>query len=227
MRILKISFDGNPNVGLYGYATDSYVLIGKEVPEKHIKSLKTVFKIPLHSVNVAGTGLLGVFISGNKNGIILPSICFENELEEFDKLKLKYSILKTRLTCLGNNILANDKGALVNPNFSDSEIDSIKKALKVPVSRMMIADIETPGSAVILNGNTGIIHRDVEPNVKTNIEEFMGVKLEECTVNMGNPYVSSGILCNKYGMIIGGLSGGPEIVYASQALGFNKKKKGD
>ena len=37
---------------------------------------------------------------------------------------------------------------------------------------------------------------------------------------MGSPYVSSGILTNKNGFVIGSMSGGPEIDNADKALGF-------
>jgi len=38
------------------------------------------------------------------------------------------------------------------------------------------------------------------------------------TVNMGNPFVGSGILCNDKGFVIGDMSGGPEIMNAEEAL---------
>ena len=32
-HVIVTNFNSNPNVGLYGYATDKYCLIGTEVPE--------------------------------------------------------------------------------------------------------------------------------------------------------------------------------------------------
>jgi translation initiation factor 6 len=225
MRVQKISFNSNPNVGLYGFVTDEFVLLGHEVPGNLVKKLKTIFKVPVHQMNIAGTSLLGVFIAGNSSCILVPSIAFDYELAYLDKLKINYKVMKTHLTCLGNNILANDNGALVNPEFTDAELSFIKTTLKVPVKRFTLAEIETPGAAVVLNGDVGVVHRDVSPKEKDELENFLNVKLEETTVNMGSPYVRSGILCNKHGLIMGDVSGGPELVCISNALGFSEDQE--
>ena len=48
----------------------------------------------------------------------------------------------------------------------------------------------------------------------------MNVKVAKGSVNFGSPFISSGLICNKNGFIIGDISGGPEIQNADEALGF-------
>jgi translation initiation factor 6 len=220
MAVLKTSFNSNPNLGLYGYATDKYVLVGNEVPQQFIEEFERVFAVPVHKLNIAGTSMLGVFLTGYKDTLLVPHIAFDYELEQLDKLKIKYKVFKSDLTCLGNNIIFNKKYALVNPEFSDNEIKELKELLGVTVKRMSIAETDALGSSIVLRGNYGLINRDASKEEVNTIEKALKVKLTLGSINMGSPYVKSGILCNKNGFIVGDLSGGPELVNAEEALGY-------
>lgn len=215
-----IGFNKNPNVGLYGFATDKYVLIGREVSDEQVEELKDVFKVPIHQLNIAGTSLLGIFLVGNENLLLVPSIVFDHELKVLDKLKVKYEVFKTDLTCLGNNIFMNEHGMLINSDFKESEVKKLKELYDLPIKKLSIADTETPGSDIVLRGDKALIHRDTSSEETEIIEKTLKVETIPGTVNMGVPHVKSGILCNKNGMIIGDLSGSAEIINAEESLGF-------
>ena len=74
-----------------------------------------------------------------------------------------------------------------------------------------------------------MIHRDVTRAERKVVEELLDIKCDESTVNMGSPYIRSGMLCNNNGFVIGDASGGPEVVNVDEELGFlekyNKKKE--
>lgn len=223
MHVLKTDFNGNVNVGLYVFATDKYALIGPEVPKKVASEIEKTLKVKTHTVTVAGTSLLGVFAAGNSKCLLLPKILFESELEAFDKLKIKYKIIDTKLTALGNNIVSNEKGCLINPDFGKKAEEQIKEALKIPVKKAKIADLSIVGALVVHNKKGCLIHRDAEDFEVEMIEKTLGVEAMIGTVNFGSPYVSSGITVNSKGFIIGSLSKGPEIQNADMALGFISK----
>ena len=65
MHILKTNFNGNPNVGLFGFATDEYCLLGKEIKKYVAKEIEKVLKVPVHQITLAGTSLIGAFAVGN------------------------------------------------------------------------------------------------------------------------------------------------------------------
>ncbi len=223
MSALIAHLHGNPNIGLYGFCTDTYALIGKEVSPDLAQEISKALKVPVHRITIAGTSLIGVFVAGNKNGLLVPSIIFDYELEALKKLKLPFHILDTHLTCLGNNILCNDQGALINPDFSQQEMHFIQKALNVPTQKVNLVGLDNVGSLATLNKKGILVHMDASKEDVTLLKKVFGVPAFPGTVNMGNPYIKAGLLCNDEGYVVGEQSGGPEMVYVEQCLGFAGK----
>ncbi len=219
-HILITDFNGNPNVGLYGYCNDEFCLVGNEIQKKVCNKIEEILKVPVHRLNIAGTSLLGVFCVGNKNCLLLPNIVFDDELKLLDKLEIKYAIIDTKLTALGNNILANNKGALVNPFFEDTEVKQIKKALEVDVKKATISELDNVGSLAVLNKKHCLISKLAKDSELNIVEKLLGVKCTRGTLSFGLPYISSGILTNYHGFIISDQSTGIEITDADHALGF-------
>jgi translation initiation factor 6 len=219
-HVLVTNYNSNPNVGLYGYATDKYCLLGTEVPEDLDAEISEVLNVPVIRMNIAGTSLLGVFLSGNKNCLLVPKIAFENELKILDKHKIKYKLIDTKLTCLGNNIICNDKGCVVSNEYADKEIKTFKDALKVDVVKAEIAELNTLGSLAVHTKKGLLCHHEILEHEAELLKKILKIEVFTGTVNMGVPFIGSGIMCNNKGFIIGDASGGPEIVNADEALGF-------
>lgn len=223
MHILRTNFNGSPNVGLYGYATSEYLLLGESLPEgKEQEVAEALGSIPVHQLRIAGTGLLGVFLAGNARTLLVPPIAFPNELKQLTMLKIPYVVIETNHTCLGNTIACNDHGAVISTEFSAEEKARIEEALGVRAIQLDIADLKSPGSFLVLNNDRGIVHRDVSEEDKARIEEALKVELFPATANLGTPYLHAGILSNRHGFVVGDASGGPEIVHIDEALGYGE-----
>jgi translation initiation factor 6 len=225
MHILKANFNGTPNVGLYGYATSGkhlVILLGEHLQDKLLADVtEALGGLPVHQFRVAGTGMPGIFLAGNSKTVLVPGIAFDHELEKLKTLGIPFTVLRTRHTCLGNNIVCNDHGAVISTDFDDNERKRIEDALGVPTIQLDIAGLNTPGALIVVNGEHGIIHRDAtKPEIK-QIEQLLKVKLTPATVNLGTPYLHAGILRSHHGFIIGDQSGGPEIVHIDEALGYH------
>ncbi|MBN1646184.1 translation initiation factor IF-6 [Candidatus Woesearchaeota archaeon] len=220
MHVLTASFGGNPNVGLYIHVTRKYVLVGNEVPQKFYKDIQKVMGLPVKKVSIAGTSFCGVFLASNTTHLLVPKIIFDEELEQLKKLRLNPIVFDTKLTCLGNNILLNDKAALVNPEFTKHEVQELYKILGVPVAQHGIADAEAVGSCAIMNSKGMLVHHEASDDEIRRLSQYFQVPAEEGSANMGSPYVRSGIVCNDNGFIIGDQSGGPEITHVDEVLGF-------
>jgi len=221
-HILQMSVHGNPNIGLYGFCTDNYCIVGLDVSKEKSKEIEEVLKVPVHRLNIAGTSLVGAFLTGNKNCLLVPNTILDEELAELEKLNIKYYVVQSKLTALGNNILCNDEGCLVNPEYSAETKKRIRQALNVPLKPGTIGESETVGSVGVIANNRGICHRDIAFNEKEYAEDLLKITLEPGTVNFGNPYIRSGLLANKNGFVIGNLSGGPELAFVDESLGFLK-----
>ncbi len=216
---------GNPNIGMYIFATNTYALVGQDMPKKMCEEVEKTLKVPVHKISAAGTSLTGVFFAGNSHCLLVPEIMFQEEIDLLKKAGIVFAVIKSHLTALGNNILANDKGAIVNKEFDDKAIEQIHISLKVPVVRATIAGIHVVGSSAVLNKNGCLIHRDVTEEEKKKVEETLAIHCEECTVNLGNPYLRSGIVCNDYDYILGDNTRGPEVQIIHQTLIDSARKK--
>ncbi len=225
MHVLKTAFHGTANVGLYGYCAETgktrVCVLGSRLNKDDEEALAEALGAELHHVMVAGTPMPGVFLAGNSRALLVPGIAFPRERQALERLGLPVTAFETRLTCLGNNILVNDHGCLVNPGFSDQEIAQLHGLLGVPVKRMTIAGLETPGACVVLNGDRGIIHRDAAEHEIAMVRDTLRLaSLEPASVNLGSPLVRSGVLASGHGFVVGNQSGGPEIVHIEQSLGY-------
>jgi translation initiation factor 6 len=228
MHILKTDINGNPNIGLYGFATNKYCFLGEEVSQELADKISKILNVPCFKLNIAGTSLLGVFLVGNDENLLIPKIAFPWEIEKIDKISkeigFKYHIIETELTALGNNIICNNNACLINPEFNDNVKKQITNALNLQIKEGKIADLPTVGSLAVLNKKGCAIHRDAEQFEIDFINSLLKTDCETATINMGNPFIKSGVIVNDNGFIVGNLSGGPEITYLDEIFGFLGEK---
>ncbi|MBI5393437.1 translation initiation factor IF-6 [Candidatus Woesearchaeota archaeon] len=220
MHVIKTSYNGDPNIGLMVFANDKFCLVGSLATDKLVKELHQVFQVPVHRITLCGTDLIGVFCVGNNHMILLPSIVFDYELEILDELKIKYTIIDSRLTALGNDILCNETVAYVNPEFSDEARKTIKKALHVELKEGTIAELENVGSLAVISKNKMVVHSDATDEEIELLGKIFSAEITKGSVNFGSPYIRSGSVANKHGFAIGKLSTGIEIATMDEGLGF-------
>ncbi|MFP4111514.1 MAG: translation initiation factor IF-6 [Candidatus Woesearchaeota archaeon] len=215
-----LSFNQDPNIGLYAFATDKFCLLGADIDERYEKIIEETLKVPVYRITIAGTSMAGVFIAGNENCILIPEITFDYEIKNLEKLKIPFKVIKSKITALGNTIACNKNAVYVSDEFSSDTKKRIRQALNLPLKPGKIAGLSQVGSCLVLNDKGGLIHRDAEDFELDLLDDFFKVELTEGTINMGSPYVKSGIIANNKGLIIGASSGGPEASNADSALGF-------
>lgn len=218
MHVLKTNFRGNPSVGLYIYVTDRYCLVGPEVPEEVYAELGRVFEVPVHKFTIAGTGLVGVFLAGTNDHLLVPSIISEKECTLLEKLGITYTIIDTLYTALGNNVLCNDHGCLISEEYPEEDRKHIATALSVPVKLFRIGEVMVVGSCAVATDKGCVCHKGVKEFEEEMIHQTLNVPITKGTINLGNPYIKAGLATNKHGMVVGDLSGGPEIVNAEEAF---------
>lgn len=217
MGIIKLDFNKNNFVGLYGFATDSYCLIG-DVEHEKAKQIENALEVDVIKSRLVGTDLAGIFAAGNSSGLIVPSILFDWELKHLNS-KVKTLVLDSRYTAMGNLIVANDKGCIVSPLLSKSK-DKISEFLGVPVEVSTVAGLELPGSLCLATNKGCIIHKEAEKEERKLIEKTLGVKSGAATINFGSFSVKVGVIANSKGMAAGGETTGPELENIAELLGF-------
>jgi translation initiation factor 6 len=217
----SLDFYGDFNVGMWGMPTEKFCLVGTFADEKAVKAVEECLKVPVIKISVANTSLVGIFVTGNSNGILLPHIVSDHERKNIEKLvDCKVAVLKTDYTALGNLILANDKGAVVSKVFKVEDLKKIKDALDVEIVKGTIAGTPLVGSGAVATQNGLLVtSKTKEPEMKL-LEEALHVQGDYGSANFGSPWVGACLLANSNGVVIGSATTAPEMTRISEALGF-------
>jgi translation initiation factor 6 len=223
MKILLDSFLGNPNIGLFAFATDKICLVPKDASPTFVKNCSDVFNVKVEKVSIAGTSLIGIFCNGFENNILVPKITFDYEVTHLKKLGLNVIILDSDFTAFGNNMIMNDKIAVIGKDYDIKMANQLKKHLNIKVLRQSILEYNNIGSFIALNNKGGLVHPDISDKEKKWLEKTFSLPFQHATVNLGSPYIKSGILINNNGAIIGNMTRGMELSFIQEGLGFVEK----
>jgi len=210
-KFLRTNFSADPNIGLYGFATDDYCLLGYEPNKKLLNKIKTTLKTEIKISSITGTELVGIFTSGNRNGLVLTKIVEKEELKKLKELfDLNITVIKPIETAIGNLVLCNDKGCLISERLKRFK-KQISDALDCEVETGTVADLEIVGSAAVANNIGCLCHREATEKEMKKIEELLKVKVDIGTVGYGNPFVKAGLILNSKGVLFSEDTTGPEL----------------
>jgi translation initiation factor 6 len=219
MTVVLADIFGSSNIGVYCFACEGWAAVPAGTPSSKKKKLEDCLGVDVCEVNVAGSRLLGIMMAGNANGLVLPHIVRDHELETIKKsTKLNIQILEDERTALGNLILANDNGAIVDPEFSTSTIERLEELLQVEVVRGHISGLPYVGSMAVATNKGAIISPFAHDDEKDTVKDLLKVQIEPSTVNGGVPFVRSGLLATSHGAVIGPLTLGKELMAISQVM---------
>lgn len=218
--IERLSVYGNNNIGVFFSPTDKYVLAPSNIPYKIVRILEDILKVKVLQINLYDSVLLGVLTIGNSNGLIVPYYTSTEEINYLkNELEVNVEVMPSKITALGNVILANDNAAIVSPELSEKDVKVIKDVLNVEVVKQSIAGYKVVGSVAVANNKGCVVHPMATEEELKNISEILKVKVDVGTINAGFPIVGVGIVANSNGILIGSASTGPEIAHIERILG--------
>lgn len=209
-----------PNIGLFVRTNDKIIIIPFGFAETKATKLMQRLQVEEKAyASIAGTRLIGPMTVMNNNGILVPSIASDEEIQILKQASgLNVDRLKSKFTAIGNLISTNDNGALVSPLFKGEVDQQIQDVLGVPVASMTVGGFIQVGSMVVATNTGAAVHpKATEEEIKV-ISETLQVQVEPLTINGGIPFLSSGIIANSKSVIVGGLTSGPELIMLSRAF---------
>ncbi len=208
-------------MGAFGVISDRFMFISPNMSEKGLNVLERTFNLPLTQSTIATMDAVGLVAAGNSNGILVPYITTDEELEAIERSsEVRVDWIDNKMTALGNIILANDHGALCHPDFDQKTRRKIADVLGVEVVPGTIAKLPIVGANSIVTNNGAIVHPMATAEEIELLAQLLKVEVEVGTVNRGSPYTSLGVLANTDGMIAGSETTGVELAHISQILGF-------
>jgi hypothetical protein len=118
----RCQFENSNDVGVFAKLTNAYCLVALGGAENFYSVFEAELSdhIPVIKTSVAGTRLVGRMTVGNKNGLLLPNTCSDQELMHIRNSlpdEVVVQRIDERLSALGNCIACNDYVALIHPDI--------------------------------------------------------------------------------------------------------------
>lgn len=212
---------GNPNVGVYVRATSSHLFTPPGLTPHNLKDLREAIGFEPIEVTIGGSPLIGSLVAANKSGCVVADFATDEEIALFEKAGLAVLRLDhSRLNAAGNNIIANDHGALVHPDLSAKTVKAIAGVLGVPVERGTLGGLPTVGTAASATNQGVLTHPLASGAELAFIKKCLHAPARIGTVNHGHGLVGAGLAANQNGVAVGSKTTGIELGRIDEALGF-------
>ena len=196
------------------------------VPKEKAQEFADWLQAKLVYTSIGGSVLAGALACANSNGMLVPNYVRQ---EEIDQIKTAFdgniTVMETKKTAYGNMVLANDKGAAVDPRFKAPEIKKISDALGVEAVPVEIAGLPYVGSLAVATNKGVLAHPLLRDDEKKLLEQIFKVPVDVGTVNCGVPYVGTGLIANSHAAVAGSMTTGPEMFIISNALDVVQEEK--
>lgn len=215
MTVRRLEFDRVPYIGAFALSTDRAAIFPQRLHFR--QEAAEALKVPLVRGNVSRSPLLGILVAGNSKGLVCPDV-FQLDGDGVEDLKVGY--VSGKLTALGNLVLANDRGALVSPEFSEGTIEVLRATLDVPIERGTIAGYGNVGAVGAATNKGALLHPDVTDMEAEVVRRTLGVEVDVGTACGGVKFVGLCVVANSNGALAGATSTGPELGRIESALGF-------
>ena len=217
MGIARTVIAGSPYIGVHLRVGEKAAVLPPVVPRALEREVERLFEVPTIRTTVADSEIVGALLAWNSFGAVVGDAIDAQEREKIESFVPVVEV-PTRQNAVGNNILANDHGAIVHPEFSDEGVRRIARALQVPAKRGTVAGLGTVGMAAAAT-NRGVV---VHPKTTDHEAELIGATLEvpvhRSTANFGVPIVGACVAANSHALLVGRPTTPVEIVHLQEGF---------
>jgi translation initiation factor 6 len=219
LTVYLSSIVGSASIGVYSLVTEKIAVIPRMVPQKKAQELADWLGTKLAYTSISGSVLAGALACANSNGIVLPNSIRDEELTQIKTVfKGNIAIMETKKTAYGNLVLANDKGAVIDPRFKAPEIKQISETLGVETIPTEIAGLPYVGSLAVATNKGLLAHPLLKDEERKLLENVFKVPVDVGTINCGIPYVGTGLIANSHAAVAGSMTTGPEMFIIGNVL---------
>jgi translation initiation factor 6 len=219
MPIVRVNFGRLPYLGVFALATEKMALLPGRFGTRE-KLVRDALGVRAVRASISKSPLIGVLAAGNSRGLIASNLMEAEEEELLTNVGINVVRMPSKYTATGNMVLANDRGALVNPDLSDEVLSLIGKTLGVPVERGTIAGLKNVGAAGVATNKGALVHPDASSEELELVEDALKVPVDIGTACGGVRYVGVCMIANSRGAMVGTTTTGPELGRIESALGF-------
>lgn len=214
---------GNPNVGVYVRATSRHLFVPPGITALNRRDLQDALGLEPIELTLGGSTLVGSLMAANKNGAVVADFATDAEVAILQGLGLNVARLEhARLNAAGNNVVCNDRGAIVHPDMPKPVVTAISDALGVQATPGTVGNLPTVGSAATAT-NDGVICHPLSSDAEIAfIKKCLLAPARIGTVNHGHGLLGAGMAANQNGAAVGSRTTGIELGRIDDAL-FHKE----
>ena len=213
--IRKASIHGSPFVGVYASCNNDLVVLPQSFEGE--KVFADTLKVEVFKTMLGGSPLIGSLMVMNSKGAIITNFAEEEDVE-FLFPRMNVLFIEDKINAVGNDILANDKAAMVHVDFDRETVKLIEEVLDVEVVKGTIGGIKTVGSAAVVTNKGMIVHPNVDDHEIEFLKDLFGVPVYITTANYGSLYLGASLVANDFGAVVGDRSSNVEIDRIENAL---------
>jgi len=212
-------FHGNHFIGVFCVCSDRVAFVPEQADDSFIEELGSVLEVEIERLSIDGSPLLGSLISMNSRGAMVANFALDADIERLATW-VRVERMEEVLNAAGNNMLVNDKGALVHPDITDDCIDTISSVMGVPVKTGTVGKMSTVGASAVATNKGLLCHPGITDEEQKLVEKVLGVPSGIGTANFGSPLVGASIVSNTRGGLTGTRTTGVELNRIEDALGL-------
>jgi translation initiation factor 6 len=220
MRAVKYVVRGSDCIGAFATATDNYVFAGSDLTKGNKNTLSEILKVRCIELSISNSNLIGIFMRGNSNGLLISNLVTDRELVHIKSTckEIKITVLESPLNAIGNNIMANDKIAIVNSDYDKRTMQTIGDTLDVEVVKATTGEFKTVGANNILTNKGIVVNNYCTDKEKDAIDKKAGITSVRATANTGSLGIGISVVANSYGVVVGNNTTGFELARILEGL---------
>ena len=198
--IRKFSIFESEFIGLYCRAWEDLAIVPVQLDNVSRKTISEVLDVRIQESRMDPSGMYGVFSVMNTNGIIVGG---NSGKIDFDPGNRQVLYLKDTINAVGNDIVANDHGALVHEDFDNKSVKMIEEALNVETVKGRMGIFQTVGSGSVATNKGMIVNPEVSDDDIEILKDIFKVPVSAGTANFGSPMVGASLIANTKGILVG------------------------
>ena len=219
MPVGRTLYGGSPYLGVYLRVGETVALAPPDVPHNLVREVERLLGVRVLPTSGPEIEVVGAMMAANSNGIVVG-----DEIDPAGRRVLeavaRVTVVRCRQNAMGNNILANDSGALVHPELPNDAVAEISRALGVPAERGTVAGLGTVGMAAVATNRGAVIHPKATEREANAVRSLLRVPVHRSTANFGVPIVGACLVANSRGILVGRPTTPVEIVHLQEGLGI-------
>ena len=197
------SYGGSPNIAVFATASENLAFTAADASPEFVRALEEALGVKTVKTTVAGAHVIGSLMAMNSNCAVVSGLTDEREMEVISEHIPVYR-LDDSLNAAGNNILVNDHGAIVSPEYGHAVAKPLSDALGVEVVFSSIAGCNTVGSVCRATNRGCVCHIDASDEEVQLIKDVLKVEeVVRTSVNHGSRMVGAGVVANSKGAVVG------------------------